>query len=38
MTKKEYKNDLEELNALDTNAFIDDDFEDWDTYFNDEWT
>lgn len=36
MTKKEYKNDLEELNALDTNAFIDDDFEDWDTYFNDE--
>lgn len=36
MTKKEYKNDLEELDALDTNTFIDDDFEDYDTYFDED--
>ena len=33
MSKEVYKDDLEELSGLDTNAFIDDDFEDYDTYF-----
>lgn len=33
---KDRKEELEELNILDTNAFMDDDFEDYDTYFNDE--
>ncbi|MBU3805183.1 MAG: hypothetical protein H9872_10590 [Candidatus Cellulosilyticum pullistercoris] len=32
MAKKEYKNDLEELNALDTDEFIADDIEDDDIY------
>ncbi len=36
MAKEAYKNDLEELAALDTNAFIDDDFEDYDTYFDED--
>lgn len=36
MAKEAYKNDLEELNALDTNTFMDDDFEDYDTYFDEE--
>jgi len=36
MAKKAYKNDLEELTALDTNAFIDDDFETYDTCFDED--
>ena len=36
MAKEAYKNDLEELTALDTNAFIDDDFEDYDTCFDED--
>lgn len=36
MAKEAYKNDLEELTALDTNTFIDDDFEDYDTYCDEE--
>ena len=36
MAKEAYKNDLEEVSVLDTKAFIDDDFEDYDTYFDDE--
>lgn len=36
MAKEAYKNDLEELTALDTNAFIDSDFEDYDTYFDED--
>lgn len=34
MTKK--KDELEELDMLDTNAFMDDDFEDYGTYFDED--
>lgn len=33
---KKRQEELEELNTLDTNAFMEDDFEDYDTYFDDE--
>ena len=35
MAKKVYNNDLEELNALDTDVFMDDDLEEDDMYFDD---
>lgn len=35
MAKKKYENDLQELNALDTDTFIDDDFDQCDDYFDD---
>ena len=34
MAKKIYEDDLEELNALDTDTFMDDDFEDCDAYLD----
>lgn len=36
MAKEADKNNLEELSILDTKTFIDDDFEDYDAYFDNE--